>query len=545
MRKRSLVLVLLVATAIGLPHAGCGGSGAVSPAGDARPGPHVFVLPFLPPGPGQLVFVGFKNLFNTAATVYVSAFAPGGGAYNVDGDTMAAGIQPLAQVVPANGELRVSLASLIAGGPAGGWLLVDTRDITALDATTGQPTPAATSGFVLPYIHRQSSGAVIEADSFEGVTGQTTGVTVSVLPETDSIQLVNYSFNEMAGGPVAPIAVTFTVSTFNTAGTLVGTTMVAVPPNGSMQFAPAVLTGSVRIAATGLPAPPAMPQTQQVRYVAVASENGLQTHAEYRFHETSLGHLATQVDVGFAVEFGVDDATNTHDFEVLMSNATGSNHTVLLQAVYRKGGLPILTTPRAFLLNAGRTVLMRTQTADSIGLNAGETSFFDDLFGDVFVATGFDEVTLWFQVPAAIDISARHYDPAFASFYRIVRLLPRTTVPCVYDLPIQDTLLTGTRNIVSITNTSVNEMRIPITGFTPGGTQYLLDPIMVPGRTRLDWTPDGLVFRENPTNPLLPPVPFMRFQFSPAGGVFCAGRTRVVDPLGLIRFVTPTANRDN
>lgn len=544
MRARSLILVLLLVVGAWLPGAGCGGT--ASPVGGARPGPFVFGLPFLPAGPGQSVFVGLKNVFNVAATVFVSAFTPAGVAYNVDGKPGLAGIQPLGLVVPANGELRVSLGSILGGAPAGGWLCVETRDVYARHPVTGQPGVVPHSGFVFPYIHRQTSGAAVDGDSFVGVTGQATGVTVAVKPETDTIQLLNYSFNEVAGGPVMPIPVTFSVTTFSTAGVLVNTAAVPVPANGTVNFAPFLPTGSVRIEPMApLPAPPALPQLQLIRYAAVAQENGLQLHAEHRFHETSLAHLAGQIDFGFEVSFGLAPAGNSHDFELLLSNPTGTNQTLLLQGVHQRGGAPLLTAPRAFQLNAGRTVLMRTQTVDSIGLLPGEQSLFDDIFGDVFAGGGFDEVTLWLQVPAPLDVSARQYDPAFGSFYRVVRALPRSSLPCVFDLPIQDTLLTGTRNVISITNTSNGPLRVPVQGYTPGGTLYLLEPLTIAAGQRLDWTPDGQVFREVPTDPTLPAVPFMRFQFSPPSGAFFRGCTTVTDALGLINFLTPHAQRDN
>lgn len=509
MRTRSVVLVLVLLAAVLLPAVGCGTGGASSPAGATRIGPFVFALPYAPAAAGQVITVGFKNTFAAPATVYATRRTPlGVGA-------------PVPFMVPALGELRVPVSAIGAGTP-GGWIHVDTR------APGGVPVP--TSGFVFPYIHRETIGGTVEQDSFEGVTSRTAGVAVAFTPRTIDVQIMNFS--------AAPTM--FVASTFNPDGTLAGAPLTTpiVPANGSVIVTPLTTpggVGSLRIAATA----------PGIEYAACSRESTFHTHAELRFHETSVGVLPVLGDYGFSVEFGVDTFLNTNDFELLMSNTTGTNQTVVLQAVLRKGELPLLTVPRAFLLNAGRTVLMRTRTVDSIGLNVGEASFFDDIFGNVFTSTGFDEVTLLFQVPNTIDVSMRQHEPATMTFYRIVRSLPRTNVACVYDLPIQEFLTTGIRNAVSITNDSPNSVSIPVQGYTPGGTLYLLDPIIVPPFERFDWTPDGLTFRESPTDTIGPFVDYMRFEFFPSSGFFFRGRTTSSDAFGVIRFLTPTANRGN
>lgn len=537
MRTRSVLLVLVLLAAVLLPAVGCGSGGATSPAGATRIGPFVFALPYAPGAAGQVITVGFKNAFAAPATVYATRRTPLG---------MGA---PVPFTVPALGELRVPLSAIAAGTP-GGWICVDTRDVTAIDPATGEPTPVATSGYVFPYIHRETIGGNVEQDSFEGVTGRATGVAVAFTPATNDIQIVNYSLNQATGGaPAMPLPITFSVTTFNPDGTLAGApAMVPVSANGSAIVAPLATpgnVGSVRIEPVVVPPPPPAPLIQKIQYAACGRESTFQTHAELRFHETSIGILPQQVDYGFEVEFGQDAFLNTHDFEFLMSNTSGTNQTVVLQAVLRKGELPLLTIPRAFLLNAGRTVLMRTRTVDSIGLNVGEASFFDDIFGDVFAATDFDEVTLLFQVPRTVDVSMRHHEPATMNFYRIVRALPRTNAACVYDLPIQEFLTTGIRNVVSMTNDSTSPLSLAVRAYTPGGTLYLLDPIIVPPLERFDWTPDGLTFREVPTDTIGPFVKYMRFEFFPPGGIFFRGRTTSSDALGIIRFITPTANRGN
>lgn len=543
MRTRTLCLALLMLAGVLLPAVGCG-SGTTDPVGGARPAPVTFVLPFLPAGAGATHFLGLKNLYNAPAPVWVSAYTPAGVAYNVDG-LPAPGIQPLILTVPANGELRVPLSTVTGAASLGGWLQVETRNAHVLSPVTGEPSPTLSSGFVIPYLSRATTGLGIDADSLSGVTWRSAGVNVAVTPNTDTIQLVNASYNQGAGATV-PVAVTFSVSTFDTAGTLLSTVLVPVPGNGSASFAPTVAVGSVRIApGATVPGAPVPPLLQVINYAAMARENGLQQHVEHRYHETSLAHLSAQIEMGFEVEFGTDADGNLHDFEMLMSNPTATDVTLQLVAVYLEGDLPLLTTPRAFVLDAGRTVLMRTQTVDSLGLTLGEVSLFDDLFGDVFTSTGFRRATLYFQVPATIDVSVRQLDPAFFSFYRVVRAFPRSNNVCVFDLPIQETLLTGLRNTISITNPTNSAVTVPVEGFTPGGTRYLLDAITVGPRSRLDWTPDGMIFREDPSDLLGPPVAFMRFQFFPNVGLFFRGRVVRTDLPGVILFERPHILRDN
>jgi hypothetical protein len=190
---------------------------------------------------------------------------------------------------------------------------------------------------------------------------------------------------------------------------------------------------------------------------------------------------------------------------------------------------------------------MRTTTRDSLGLDnaGGEVSLFDDIFGDVFTYEDFEEVTLHIQVPKSVNLSARHFDPAFGSFWQRMKQFPLSNNVLVADLPIQVTQGTGLRNLVSFTNPTKGTLRIPIRGFTPGGTEYILEALEVPALSRLDWTPDGMNFREDPSDPTGPIVRYMQFLFSPSGGAFFRGRTVAQDANGLIFFITPTMIRDN
>lgn len=509
-----------------------GGCGSGNNAGGARVGSASFALPFVPTTAGVTAVIGIKNVTRDAAPVYLTAYDNAGGAYGAANQMF---------TVPAEGELRVPLTTLAGGATNGGWVHVETRDITTLDPVTGEPAILPTTGFLFAYVHRTLLGGNNEVDGVPALVGRTTGVAIPVSPNTGRVQLVNYSYDQTPGG-LAPQAVIFNITTFDAAGAQVGAPVVQlVAANGAFDWLPAVTLGTIRAEPVGAPFPPA----RQIRYALAGRENGFQASVESRYTEAGTGHWPQLIDMGFEVAFGSDEAGNIHDFGLLLHNPTGSNESVTLQAVFRKGGAPVLTVPRGYLLGAGRTVWMRTTTRDSVGLQQGESSWFEDLFGDVFTTTSFDEVTLYLQAPRELNISARHFDPSFNAFYEVLRAIPRTNRACVYDLPIQVSQSGGLRNYVSITNTSANPLTVPIRAYTPMlGTEYILDSIEVPAFTRLDWSPDGTTYREEPTDPLGAAVPFLRLDFSPSTGALFRGRTEARDAGQLLLYIAPTLTRD-
>ncbi len=525
MRKRFLIsLSFLLALGLGLGGCGSGGGGS----GNARPAAEAFVLPFLPTSPFEAFALGLKNLASQSAPVFVSAYDPAGGMYGAANQLF---------VVPAHGELQVPLGS-IAGGPTnGGSLRIETRDVNDRDAVTGIPNALPTSGLVLPYVMRSLGGGSPDEDASPAQPLFASGVDVTLTPYTSDVQVVNRSFDENAPLPT-PVGVTLRTTEYDANGDMVGAPVDRnVPADGTLQVPFASQGGRITIEPQG-----AVPAGRHVQYAAASRENGLQVYVDSRFIEAPRSSLQ---DLGFEMAFGQDTAGNVHDFGLLMTNPTGSTETVVLQGIYRKGGQPILTTPRAFALDGGRTVLMKTTTQDSIGLRQGEVSFFDDLFGDVFQAQGFDEFTLFVQAPKTLGISARHHDPAFGSFYEVLRGVARTTRACIYGFPIETTTAGGRRNYVSITNTTNGSLEIPIRAFTPmQGTEYILDRVTVPPLSRLDWSPDGMILREEPTDTVGAPVPFLQLEMTPLTGAFFRSRTEARDANELLIFVTPTIVRD-
>ncbi len=532
---RRLLLSALVLCAAALGPIGCGSGGDDETRG-ARRGSFVFALPFVPATGTETITLGFKNVTTTDAPVRVTPFM-------ADGTPYAGGTTTV--VVPGQGELRRTLASLLGAAPAGGWVHVDTRDTTTLDAVTGEPVPLATSGFVFPYIERDVLGSAAEQDALGGLAPRADEVRVCVSSRTYAVQLINHSVMEMGGGSV-PLAVSFDVE-------LVGADGTTVPAAGS----PFVVAGNATVALPFSPpfgsigfvrvTPTAAPAAGELRRFSISSrEFTLQNHAEGRYREASDSVFPGLVEMGFDVEHGPDGDGNIHDFGVMLCNGSTSSQTVTLFAVFRRGGLPILTTPRLFNLRAGRSVFMGTTNSVSFGLEGAEVSWFNDIFGDAFSAGGLEAVTLYIQAPRAVDVSARHFDASGASFYRVLTSYPRTNRACHYDVPIATSTLSTRRSWLVITNTGTGPLTVPVRVYTPIlGTEYALPDIVVPPQSRLDWSPDGIQLREEPTDTVGPFVQFLRIDMVPNVGALFGGRVESRDGGGQLTYIRPTLQRSN
>lgn len=532
---RRFLLPLLVLCAVGFGPLGCGSGGDDDSRG-ARRGAFVFAIPFVPTTTSEIVTLGFKNVTTIDATIHVTPYMPSGAMY-------AGGTTVL--VVPGQGELRAGLAGLLGEAAAGGWVHVDTRDVTTMDAVTGEPVPVATSGFIFPYVERALQGGSAERDSLAGLAPRADEVRVCVSSATYAVQLVNHSIMEMAPASV-PLPVTFDVDVVGSDGSTVSSSVVGpVPGNGTvaLPFTPPFGTvGFVRVR----PTTPAG-AGEQYRFSVSSREATLQNHAEGRFAEPDDALFPTLVDVGFDVEFGTDPDGNVHDFGVFLCNGSGASQTVTLQAIYRlAGGQPMLTTPRLFVLRTGRSVFMGTTDTVSFGLEIGETSWFSDLFGDAFVAQDFEAVTLYIQAPGGVDVSARHFDPSSTAFYRILTEIPRTNRACFSNVPVATSTLSSTRTWISITNTTASQLTVPVRAFTPAmGTEYILPDLIVPPRSRLDWSPDGIQLREEPTATVGPFVNRLRLEFVPTVGALFSGRVESRDAGGQLLYIRPTIVRSN
>ena len=504
----------------------CGSGSSDDAIGSAVRGPSNYALPFVPNAAGESLTIGFRNLTTTAGTVYVTAYLPSGAAYGpgtVDVD------------VPALGGVQIPLAFFT--GPAvtlGGWLEIETRDLTTLDPTTGAPAATPTSGFITSYTERFESA--LDSDGALGVAFRDDFHYVSFNPFTIAYQIINGSFTPGAGGETAE-AITVNVVQYDAFGVPSAPIPTVIPASGSVLFVPTVSSGRIEVT-PAVATPPGV----EVRIAAAGLEADPQVFVEARLLE--VDRTTFQRFVGFDVEFGTDPAGNVYDFFVQATNATTRNATITLEGVYRANGTAILDTPRTIAVDAKRTKLLATTNLDSQGLDTGEDSPFSDIFGPVETALDLDVVTVVFSVSADVSISARGWN-RFKSFYRVLPGRKLTTQVAALGINAPVTTATGARNWISLMNPRQNEVQINIRGFTPGGTEYILESVTVPAFSRVEWSADGLLFTEDPTDPTQDQVPFMCFLMTGQGGVFFNARRTWRDLIDLeVRAIAPQVVRD-
>lgn len=515
----ALVCALLLAPA-------CGSGSSDDAIGEAVRGPGVFALPFVPTTASETLRIGFRNLTATDGTAYVTAFLPDGTAYGagtVDVD------------VPAFGAIQIPLA--LFTGPAmtlGGWLEIETRDITTLDPVTGSPTPTTTSGLISAYTERFETA--LDSDGARGVAFRDDFHYVSFNQFTIAYQIINRSYSPAAGGETAE-PVTVDVVEYDPFGVPSAPIAMPLDANGSILFVPISASGRIEVT-------PAVttPATTEVLIATAGLEADPQVFVEARLLEVDRDSF--QRFIGFDVEFGTDPAGNVYDFFVQATNPTTRNATITLEGVWRSDGSPILNTPRIVAVDSKRTKILATTDLLSQGLDDQEDSPFSDIFGPVDAQPfDLDVCTVIFSVSADVSLSARGWN-AYKSFYRVLpgRKLTTQVIALGIDVPV--TTATAARNFVTLMNPRSNEIQVNVRGYTPGGTEYLLDPVVVPAYTRIEWSADGMIFTEDPTDQTQDQVPFMGFMFAAQGGMFFNARRVLRELDDELRAMSPQVVRD-
>jgi hypothetical protein len=316
----------------------------------------------------------------------------------------------------------------------------------------------------------------------------------------------------------------------------------AIPANGSLLLTPTVTNGRVSVE----PAPPpgqVAPAGTIFRTGVSSSESDPQVLIEARLLEASDSTVALR-DTGFDFAFGQDFEGNFHDFAIQATNATPSDLSLVIQHIAKSDGTQLIAAPRTVVVRANGSKLLATTDVDSRGLEAGETSPFSDIFGDVSVSTGYQELFVHVQAPVGMDVAGRDYDSVFKSYYRIIPGRKFTNDMAVVGVEVEPTTTTGVRNWVSFMNPFSSTDDISVRAYTPGGTEYILDTLTVGPLMRFDWSPDGLVFREDPTDLTSPPVPFVSFRFTSQGGLVFSARKERRNVMGFFLSVTPHVLRN-
>jgi hypothetical protein len=523
MRKRVLFLCALTLLAC-LPAPGCG-SGGSDDLGGLFLGPAFMALAFLALGPGEIQTLCLSNYSRDDATVYVTAMTDLGGMYP-PGMT--------AVTVPGLGAVDVPVSTFTGASPTGGWLLVDTRDVTMLDPVTGFPTPTATTGRIVAALGRD----------FLGQDGDTTPSSIMdgevrhlpFLPWSNSIQLINYSASEMVGGSI-PQPITLDVDWLDAFGVSYDSDTFILPPNGSMTVAiPASPSGAGQAEVT--PVGP-FPAGFHPQIAAATWETVQQVHVETRFIDVRNDDLR---ELGVDFDFGVDAAGNYKDFGLLANNTTDEDQSFVIRSVRDASGAELLSgAPWTVLLEPFATKWLASRTLDSLGLDVGEASPFDSDFGDVTQQVMLDVAYAEVSVPKGVELGFRLFDSVFDSFYRIAPGSgARENHEFLAKLAVATSLISAERNFVSVMNPTGTMLTITPRVYTPEGTEYIMPSVLLNARARLDLSLDGNVFRNDPTDLNEAPVPFVTMRIPVLGRMFANSRRERRDNQGLIIFITPT-----
>jgi hypothetical protein len=477
-------------------------------------GAEYYAIPYLDPVFENEV-IGFKNLTQTDTEVEVTAFTALGGLAG-----------PELVEIPANGETRRPVADFLGGLGVlhvGGWLLVDT-------------TPGPAVGRVTTYIDRFNSD---NQSSEAGATFREGPVASSLSPFAQSYQIINHSDD---GGPVG---ITYEVAVYDAAGAEYSMEDVDVPANGAVTTSVpfAGFLGQVVVTPKEIAGGGAIGEGVAMTSLSV-KEIQSSVLTERRLVEGIDSVIGVQT-LGFDIDYGFDYAGNAFDFALVISNPTSRGQVVTLNNIFAADGTELLPVPVQLILDPYQSKYYRQRTIDCRGLDDGEFSPFDPIFTDLGMLPAFQQYTFVLSAPREVNTNMRIYDSVFDQFFMIrngsSRLSTRVNVT---NVPVQSEAISGVRNWIDISNPFAGPVEAFPTVTTPGGTVYVLDPVTIPGRARVSFSPDGEIFREDPFDPTDPPVPFISVEISSVGGLFYNARKTSRRPLGVIEFLRPSIVRN-
>jgi len=523
MRTRVLILTMLTLLAC-LPAPGCG-SGGSDDLGGLYFGPDFMALAFLALNPSELQTLCLSNYAREDALVYVTAMDDLGAMYPPGTVTVN---------LPALGAVDVPVSTFTGPSPAGGWLLVDTRDPTTLDPVTGFPTPTATTGRIVAALGRDFLGQDGDASPSSIMDGEIRHL--PFLPWSNSIQLINYSATENAGGAI-PGAITLEVDWLDAFGVSYDFDTFALPANGSLTVPiPASPSGVGQ--AVVMPMGP-FPAGYRPLIAAATWETVQQVNVGTRFIDVRNNALR---ELGVDFDFGVDADGNYKDFGVLVNNTTDDDQSFVIRSVRNAGGTNLLAgAPWTVLLSPHQTKWLASTTLESFGLDFGEQSPFDASFGDVTQQVSLDTAYIEVSVPLGVELGLRSFDSVFDSFYRIAPGAgARENHEFLAKMEVATSLINSTRNYISVMNPTNSSQTFTPRVYTPLGTEYILPSVVINARARMDLSLDGNVFRNDPTDLNEPPVPFVTARIPFLGRMFANSRQERRDNQGLLIFIKPT-----
>jgi hypothetical protein len=412
--------------------------------------------------------------------------------------------------VPSQGELHVPITL------TDDWLLIETM--------------APTEGLVEPYLISQRAGPDVETTGAAVLA--TTQSAIPIHPNTDGVLFFNNS--KFAG---APTAADFVFTFHATDGSA---TPIPVPLVGTVgtAFVPVPLGSVGHLSVVPAPFPQTAPAGTEFAFTLATHEDAdIVLDVDEQRRRLDDGASA-QADL--LVDFGQDAEGNYHDFDQLVSNVSDATAALTILNVYTETGQVLLPSPRVVTLAARETRLFATNLSDSLGLELGETHPFADVFGDVFAAGGFGRYRFDLLIDEGIFLTARQFDPLAGDFAGRVRPQSRNHVQGALVFNAQTTADGGITNELYLTNSSAGQITVNVRAFTrTEGTEYMLSQLVVPARSTVAWSPDGLGLRETPGDVVAPPVRDFRFLFSSNGPLNVFGRQRIRNGADLIVVVTP------
>jgi hypothetical protein len=490
-RRTGLALALL-ATAC----ASSGGGGG----GDIADGPLFWGIPFVPADSTESTMVGLRNNDTDGTTVTLQGYKPDGTTYSA----------PVAISLDGLDESRFGIGSILGGSlPEGGWISVSTPsgkvEVYSSTIIPGKTAEEAMRAFPAP--------DPLPSPFLVGITATT---------ETDTIQISNTTgvaivvavtaYEEPAGDPLLPPDASTPLP-------------VALAPFETKLFTPdglAEISGFVGAFQLSSASP----------FLAAAREDlGYDVGRAQVLLETRL--VATSLNFGrqLAGPFGFE---NFWDFAVVARNDRDTPQTFTVTQFADQNG-PLITSPRTILLDAFES---RVVTA------------FDPEFSDLLappLTTGFLQL-LWIEasVPEGVDVTFRQFGPVAFDFNMTQRPVRLGHLFVGMDVLPQPVVGLGIRSVVSLVNPNGVAITVQPEALISepedfDGTAILLPAVTIPPRTRVDWTPDGVVYVDRDGEP----VDSIGLRFFSLSPYYVTGwRERRTGADGLILSVTPMIVRN-
>jgi hypothetical protein len=494
-------IATLAGLALCLLAAGCGGIGGGGGGDGTADGPLAWGVLFLPTDGDDEMIVGLRNEDTDGTTVTLQGYKPDGTPYSA----------PIVVTLDGLDEERIRVGNAIGGGaPEGGWIsvLTPSRRVEVYWTThlPGKLAEEATRAFPAP--------EPIPSPYLMGLTAT---------PETDTIQITNptglailvavTAYREPGGDPLdPPIAST--------------PAPIALAPFETKLFTPDGLSGIGGFVGSFQFASPD-PFLGGTREDLAFDTGRAQVSIETRLVEVS-------VNFGRDVGVGLGEVDTFWDFAMVARNDRDEPQTFTITQFRDEFG-SLIPSPITVLLDSFESRVITTLDEP-----------LSDFLPFVLTAAGLQRLWMEVSVPAGMDLTFRQFDPVAFEANMTQRPVKIGHVFTVMDVRPQPIVGLGIRTTISLVNPNTVAMEVTPEvqiaepeGFD--GTGVLFPPVILPPRTRVDWTPDGAVYVDRDGEP----VDFVSIRFfSPSPFYVTGWRERRTGPDGLILMLSPQVIRN-